>query len=133
MLGEVERQIVNTTDAPRAIGPYSQAVISGNFVFTAGQLGLDPVAGKIVSNDFEQQVRQIMRNLKAILQAAESDLKNVVKFTVFVTDLDNFGLLNQVFGEYFPESAPARSAVQVSSLPLDGLVEIEAIAVKRGK
>lgn len=133
MLGEVERQIVNTTDAPRAIGPYSQAVISGNFVFTAGQLGLDPVAGKIVSNDFEQQVRQVMRNLKAILQAAESDLKNVVKFTVFVTDLDNFGLLNQVFGEYFPESAPARSAVQVSSLPLDGLVEIEAIAVKRGK
>ena len=133
MLGEVERQIVNTTDAPRAIGPYSQAVISGNFIFTAGQLGLDPVAGKIVSNDFEQQVRQIMRNLKAILQAAESDLKNVVKFTVFVTDLDNFGLLNQVFGEYFPESAPARSAVQVSSLPLDGLVEIEAIAVKRGK
>jgi 2-iminobutanoate/2-iminopropanoate deaminase len=133
MLGEVERQIVNTTDAPRAIGPYSQAVISGNFVFTAGQLGLDPVAGKIVSNDFEQQVRQIMRNLKAILQAAGSDLKNVVKFTVFVTDLDNFGLLNQVFGEYFPESAPARSAVQVSSLPLDGLVEIEAIAVKRGK
>lgn len=133
MLGEVERQIVNTTDAPRAIGPYSQAVISGNFIFTAGQLGLDPVAGKIVSNDFEQQVRQIMRNLKAILQAAGSDLKNVVKFTVFVTDLDNFGLLNQVFGEYFPESAPARSAVQVSSLPLDGLVEIEAIAVKRGK
>ncbi|HNZ37811.1 MAG: RidA family protein [Candidatus Marinimicrobia bacterium] len=133
MLGEVGRQIVNTTDAPRAIGPYSQAVISGNFVFTAGQLGLDPVAGKIVSNDFEQQVRQIMRNLKAILQAAGSDLKNVVKFTVFVTDLDNFGLLNQVFGEYFPESAPARSAVQVSSLPLDGLVEIEAIAVKRGK
>ncbi|HOV24592.1 MAG TPA: RidA family protein [Candidatus Marinimicrobia bacterium] len=133
MLGEVGRQIVNTTDAPRAIGPYSQAVISGNFVFTAGQLGLDPVAGKIVSNDFEQQVRQVMRNLKAILQAAGSDLKNVVKFTVFVTDLDNFGLLNQVFGEYFPESAPARSAVQVSSLPLDGLVEIEAIAVKRGK
>lgn len=133
MLGEVGRQIVNTTDAPRAIGPYSQAVISGNFVFTAGQLGLDPVAGKIVSNDFEQQVRQIMRNLKAILQAAGSDLKNVVKFTVFVTDLDNFGQLNQVFGEYFPESAPARSAVQVSSLPLDGLVEIEAIAVKRGK
>ncbi len=133
MVGEVGRQIVNTTDAPRAIGPYSQAVISGNFVFTAGQLGLDPVAGKIVSNDFEQQVRQIMRNLKAILQAAGSDLKNVVKFTVFVTDLDNFGLLNQVFGEYFPESAPARSAVQVSSLPLDGLVEIEAIAVKRGK
>lgn len=130
MLGEVGRQIVNTTDAPRAIGPYSQAVISGNFVFTAGQLGLDPVAGKIVSNDFEQQVRQIMRNLKAILQAAGSDLKNVVKFTVFVTDLDNFGLLNQVFGEYFPESAPARSAVQVSSLPLDGLVEIEAIAVR---
>ena len=130
MLGEVERQIVNTTDAPRAIGPYSQAVISGNFIFTAGQLGLDPVAGKIVSNDFEQQVRQIMRNLKAILQAAGSDLKNVVKFTVFVTDLDNFGLLNQVFGEYFPESAPARSAVQVSSLPLDGLVEIEAIAVR---
>ncbi|HPC37200.1 MAG TPA: Rid family hydrolase, partial [Candidatus Marinimicrobia bacterium] len=78
MLGEVERQIVNTTDAPRAIGPYSQAVISGNFVFTAGQLGLDPVAGKIVSNDFEQQVRQIIRNLKAILQAAGSDLKNVV-------------------------------------------------------
>ena len=130
MLGEVGRQIVNTTDAPRAIGPYSQAVISGNFIFTAGQLGLDPVAGKIVSNDFEQQVRQIMRNLKAILQAAGSDLKNVVKFTVFVTDLDNFGLLNQVFGEYFPESAPARSAVQVNRLPLDGLVEIEAIAVR---
>ncbi|HPC35950.1 MAG TPA: RidA family protein [Candidatus Marinimicrobia bacterium] len=129
MLGEVERKIVNTPNAPRASGPYSQAVISGNFVFTAGQLGLDPITGKIVSDDFKEQVNQVMRNLGAILQAAGTDLKNVVKFTVFVTDLNNFALLNQVFEEYFPESAPARSAVQVSRLPLDGLVEIEAIAV----
>ncbi|MFH1212996.1 MAG: RidA family protein [Candidatus Neomarinimicrobiota bacterium] len=128
MLGKVDRKVIATKNAPIASGPYSQAIVTGKLVFTAGQLPLDPQTNKITAENFEGQLRQVMRNLDAVLLAAGTDLKNVVKFTVFLTDLKNFATLNVVFSEYFPEAAPARSAIQVSRLPLDVLVEIEAIA-----
>jgi 2-iminobutanoate/2-iminopropanoate deaminase len=128
MLGKVDRKVIATEKAPTAAGPYSQAIVSGKLVFTAGQLPLNPVTNKIAAGDFESQLRQVMHNLEAVLQAAGTNLKNVVKFTVFLTDLKNFAALNKVFAEYFPEAAPARSAFQVSRLPLDVLVEIEAVA-----
>lgn len=133
MLGKVNRKVVATKNAPIASGPYSQAIISGNFVFTAGQLPIDPLTGKITAQDFEGQLRQVMHNLSAVLEAAATNLKNVVKFTIFLMDLKNFATLNKVFSEYFQESAPARSAFQVSRLPLDVLIEIEAIAVLEEK
>ncbi len=128
MLGKVDRKVIATEKAPTAAGPYSQAIVSGKLVFTAGQLPLNPVTNKIAAGDFESQLRQVIHNLEAVLQAAGTNLKNVVKFTVFLTDLKNFTTLNKVFSEYFPEAAPARSAFQVSRLPLDVLVEIDAIA-----
>jgi len=128
MLGKVDRRVVDTPNAPRASGPYSQAIISGNLVFTAGQLPLDPQTGKLAAEDFEGQLWQVMHNLAAVLQVAGTDLKNVIKFTVFLSDLTNFSVLNKVFNEYFPKSAPARSVFQASRLPLDVLIEIEAIA-----
>jgi 2-iminobutanoate/2-iminopropanoate deaminase len=130
MLGKVDRKVIATKDAPIASGPYSQAIVSENLVFTAGQLPLDPTTNKIATEDFEGQVRQVLRNLEAVLQAAGSSLRNVVKFTVFLSDLKNFSTLNTVFSEYFPDAAPARSAFQVSRLPLDVLVEIEAVAAR---
>jgi len=130
MLGKVDRKVITTKNAPTASGPYSQAIVSGKLVFTAGQLPLDALTNKIAAEDFEGQLRQVMQNLDAVLQAAGTNLKNVVKFTVFLTDLKNFAILNKVFSEYFPEAAPARSAFQVSRLPLDVLVEIEAVAVR---
>lgn len=129
MLGKVDRKVIVTKNAPTASGPYSQAIVTGKLVFTAGQLPLDPQTNKIVAEDFEGQLRQVMRNLEAVLQAAGSNLRNVVKFTVFLTDLKNFATLNKIFSAYFPEAAPARSAFQVVRLPLDVFVEIEAVAM----
>lgn len=122
------RKIVKTHSAPTAIGPYSQAVISNGMVFTAGQIAINPESGVIESNDLEGQVRQVLDNLSAVLKAAGTSLKNIVKVTVFMIDLNDFAKLNEIFKEYFTEDPPARSAVQVSRLPKDVLVEIEAIA-----
>jgi len=124
----MKREIVNTELAPKAIGPYSQAVISNGFVYTAGQIPMNPKTGKVEASDLEGQVRQVLDNLSAVLEAANSSLKEIIKLTVFMVDLNDFAILNNVFKEYFPEDPPARSAVQVSRLPKDVLVEIEAIA-----
>jgi len=123
-----KRQIIQADNAPRAIGPYSQAVATGEFVFTSGQLPINPVSGQIEVTDFDAQVRQVLNNLSAVLKAAGSDLKKILKCTVFLTDLNTFACLNAVFEEYFPESPPARSAVSVIRLPRDAQLEIEAIA-----
>ncbi|MEE9464336.1 MAG: RidA family protein [Candidatus Neomarinimicrobiota bacterium] len=123
------RTVVRTEQAPAAIGPYSQGICSGNLIFTAGQIPIDPATGKLIEGSFEDQVHRVLRNLEGVLTAAGSSLNQVVKFTVFVTDLGNFSLLNQVFAQYFQEDPPARSAVQVSALPLGAEVEIEAVAV----
>lgn len=124
----MSRKIVQNERLPKPVGPYSHAVVSNGFVFTSGQLPVVPKSGKIEAGDFEGQLRQVLNNLKTVLESSGSDLTKIVKVTVFLVDLNNFAMLNQVFTEYFPKEPAARSAIQVSHLPLDSLVEIEAIA-----
>lgn len=125
----MSREVIATTKAPAAVGPYSQAIKANGFVFTAGQLGLDPATGKLVEGDVTDQARQALKNLQAILEAAGSSLEQVVKVTVFLKDINDFKRVNEVYAEFFKANPPARSAVQVAALPLGGLVEIEAVAV----
>jgi len=125
----MQKQVVVAKDAPKAIGPYSAGVKIGNFVYTAGQLGIDPDSGDFVEGGIEAQTRRALQNLEAVLEAAGSSLENVVKTTVFLRDMNDFVAMNGVYAEFFSENFPARSAVQVARLPNDGAVEIEAIAV----
>lgn len=123
------RAVVATDEAPAAVGPYSQAIWAGDFVFTAGQLGLDPATGKLVEGGIEAQTRQALTNLSAVLAAAGASLAQVVKTTVFLQDIGDFKAMNGVYAQFFAADPPARSAVQAAALPLGGLVEIEAVAV----
>jgi len=123
------KKIVSTEKAPKAIGPYSQAIRTDNLVFTAGQLGLDPATMELVPDGVEAQTRQVLTNLKHVLEAADSGLNYVVKTTVFLQDMADFARMNAVYAEFFPENAPARSTVQVAALPKGGLVEIECVAL----
>jgi len=123
-------KIVSTDAAPPAVGPYSQAVIAGDLIFTAGQLGIDPQAGKLAEG-IEAQTRQALTNLGAILGAAESSLDRVVKATVFLAHMEDFAAMNTVYAEFFPLQPPARSTVEVAQLPRGALVQIEVIALKR--
>jgi len=122
------REVIVTPHAPAAIGPYSQAIRADNFIFTAGQIGLDPASGKLCEG-LEAQTRQALNNLQAILEAAGSSLRNVVKTTIFLTDINQFPTVNAVYGDFFSGNPPARSTVQVAALPLGALIEIEAIAL----
>ena len=119
-------QTINTKNAPQAIGPYSQAKIVGNLVFTSGQIPLN-AKGEIVMNNFESECEQVLINLEAILKASGSSMSNIIKLTVYLTDLSKFNILNDVFDKYFKDSLPARSTLEVSKLPKDSRVEIEAI------
>jgi len=121
------REAVVTTGAPSAVGPYSQGIKANGFVFTAGQLGLDPATGKLVEGDVTDQARRALTNLKAILETAGSGMDRVVKVTVFLKDIGDFKRVNEVYAQFFPAPFPARSAFQVAALPLGGLVEIEAV------
>jgi 2-iminobutanoate/2-iminopropanoate deaminase len=123
-----EKVIIHTQKAPAAIGPYSQAIRVGPFIYTAGQIGLDPATGELVADDIRAQTERVLTNLQAILQAAGSDLAGVVKTTVFLLDMGEFGAMNEVYASLFGESPPARSTVQVSALPRGARVEIEAVA-----
>ena len=123
------KKIVSTTEAPAAVGPYSQAVRVGQFVFTAGQIPLDPKSGQIVSDDIGEQTRRVLDNLTAVLKAENLTFKHIVKTTIFLTDLGDFQTVNEIYGGYFSEVPPARSTVQVSALPKGARVEIECIAV----
>jgi len=123
------KRIVRTEEAPQAIGPYSQAVVAGGFVYTAGQLALDPHTGQLVPGDVRIQTKRVMENIKAILESAGSSLAEVVKTTIFLRDMNDFGAMNEIYGSYFQEDPPARSTVQVAKLPRDGAVEIEAVAL----
>jgi len=125
----IKREIVSTEKAPKAIGPYSAAVKAGNFVFTAGQLGIDPGSGEFVPGGIEAQTKKALENLSAVLDAAGTTLANVVKTTVFLDDMDDFSDMNGIYGQFFTENFPARSAVQAAKLPKGGLVEIEAVAL----
>jgi 2-iminobutanoate/2-iminopropanoate deaminase len=124
-------RVIRTDQAPTPVGPYNQAIAaSGRFLFVAGQIPLDPITGEIVSDDISQQTERVMANLQGILEAAGASWNNVVKTSVFLSDLQNFGAMNQVYARYFPaETAPARACVEVSRLPKDVLVEIDCIAV----
>jgi 2-iminobutanoate/2-iminopropanoate deaminase len=124
-----EKKIVTTDKAPKAIGPYSAGVSTGQLVFTAGQLGMDPATGQLVEGGIQAQTRQALTNLKAVLEAAGSNLSLVVKTTVFLQDIQAFGLMNEVYGQFFTENFPARSAFQVAALPKGAAVEIEAVAI----
>lgn len=124
----MSKEIISTKNAPNAVGPYSQAVVTGNMVFTAGQIALDPATGKLLADDITIQTEQVLKNLTAVLTAAGSSLENVVKCTVFLKDMAEFAAMNAVYGQFFNENPPARSAVQAAALPLGARVEIEAIA-----
>jgi len=124
----MNKQIIATDQAPAAVGPYSQAVQFGDFVFTAGQLGIVPGTGDFAGADIQSQTRQALENLAAVLEAGGSCLKHVIKVTVFLQDIEEFSQMNEVYAEFFSEDPPARSAVQVAALPLGGRVEIEAVA-----
>ena len=119
---------ITAKDAPEAIGPYSHAVRSGPLCFTSGQIPVDPSTGSLVEDDITAQTRQVLANLRTVLEAAGLGLKDVVKTTVYLKDMSEFPILNAIYAEYFGEHAPARSTIQVAALPLDCRVEIEAVA-----
>lgn len=123
------KKIVSTTEAPAAVGPYSQAVRIGPMLFTAGQIPLDPQSGQIVSENIAEQTRRVLDNLTAVLRAEKMDFSNIVKTTVFMTNLGDFTTMNEVYASYFKDEPPARSTVQVSALPKGAQVEIEVVAV----
>ena len=120
---------VSTEHAPKAIGPYSQAVLSHGFAFLSGQIPLDPGSGQVVDGDVTAQTERVIQNLKAVLEASGSSLQEVVKTTVFLTDMRDFAKMNEVYARYFGENSPARSTVEVARLPRDVRVEIDCIAV----
>jgi 2-iminobutanoate/2-iminopropanoate deaminase len=124
-----QRHVVATKEAPAAVGPYSQGIATGQLVFTAGQIPINPATGKIEATTIEDQTRQVLRNVDAVLRAAGSGLHKVVKMTVFMTDLGDFKAMNGVYAEFFPSEPPARSAVQVVALPLGVQIEMEAVAL----
>lgn len=125
----MEKEVIHTDSAPGVVGPYSQGVRAGGFIFTAGQIALDPVSGKMVGATIEEQTRRVLENLKAVLEAAGSGMHKVVKTTVFITDMSKFAAMNAVYTEYFSAPYPARSTLPMASLPLGGLVEIECVAI----
>lgn len=126
---KVDKRIIQTEMAPKAIGPYSQAIQAGSFLFLSGQIPLDPKTGELVKGDIRQQTKQVLENLKGILNSQRLEMKDVVKVTIFLKDIGNFSQVNEVYATYFPSSPPARSTVEVARLPRDAEVEMEAIAL----
>lgn len=126
----MEREIVYTDNAPQAIGPYVQAQVIGDLVFTSGQIPLVPATGELIT-EIKAATKQSLENIKAILEEAGSSLDDVVKTVVFIKNMDDFALVNEVYGQYFVNNKPARSCVEVARLPKDALIEIEAIAVRK--
>lgn len=126
------RTIVSTDNAPAAIGPYSQAVVSGGLVFTAGQIPLDPASGELVGGGVAAETEQVLRNLSAVLDAAGSGLDRVIKTTVYLADMGDFVAMNEVYGRFFPQQPPARAAIQAAALPKGVRVEIDCVAAVDG-
>lgn len=125
------KKIINTEKAPAPIGPYNQAVLSGNTLFTSGQIALDPVTGELVLDSVEAETKQVMENLKAVLEEANMTFENIVKTSIFISDMGNFARINEVYGSYFnAATAPARETVEVANLPKYVNVEISAIAIR---
>jgi 2-iminobutanoate/2-iminopropanoate deaminase len=126
----MQRTIVTTANAPAAIGPYSQAVWAGDYLFCSGQIPLDPATGNLIPGGIVEQTRQVLTNLQAVLRSQNLDLDRVVKTTVFLADLAHFPAMNEVYAKYFASAPPSRSTIQVARLPKDALVEIEAVACR---
>ncbi len=126
----MQRERITTPHAPAAIGPYSQAIAVGDFVFASGQIPLDPQTGQVIEGDVQAQTRQVLTNLASVLEQGGSSLVRVVKTTVFLSTMENFAAMNEVYAEFFTGEPPARSTVAVAGLPRSALVEIEAIAVR---
>lgn len=126
-----KKKAVETADAPKPGAPYSQAIIAGDFVFSAGQIGLNPQTGKLVEGGTEAEAVQVLKNLEAVLKAADSDFDNVVKTTIFLADINDFAKVNEIYARYVKAPFPARSTVQVAKLPRDARIEIEVTALKR--
>lgn len=126
----MEKKIINTNNAPAPIGPYNQAVSFGNMLFISGQIALDPTTGELVQGDVKAEAQQVMKNLEAILKEAGMDFSNVIKTTIFLMDMQQFAVVNEVYGTYFTDNAPARETVQVAGLPKGVKVEISMIAGK---
>ena len=124
------KKVISTANAPQAIGPYSQAIEAGGFVFVSGQIPLIPTTGELVEGSVEVQTARVLENLKAILEAAGASLEDVVKTTVYITNMDDFAKVNGIYGQYFQENPPARVCVEVSKLPKGALVEIDVIAAR---
>ena len=131
-LNQMSKEIISTKNAPQAIGPYSQAVKTGNLMFISGQIPLNPETGDLVSGSIEDEANQVLNNIKSICEAAGNSLEDIVKITIFLTDLDNFSSVNEVMKEHFSEPYPARATIEVSGLPLGVNVEIEAIVSTNG-
>ncbi len=126
----LDKDVISTESAPAAIGPYSQAIRVGNTIYLAGQIAIDPTAGKMIEGDIEEQTNQVLKNIQAVLDAAGFLIEDVVQSKLFLSDLNNYAAMNKVYGSYFTKTPPARAAVQVARLPLDALVEIMVTAVK---
>ena len=125
----MKKNVIHTDKAPKAIGPYSQAIRTDSMVYTAGQIGLDPTTGEMIGGTVEEQTRQALTNLRNVLEAAGSSLDQVVKTTVFLKDMNDFAKMNPIYAEFFGENPPARSTIAVAGLPKGGLVEIEVVAL----
>jgi len=123
------REVIQTDKAPRAIGPYAQAIKADGFLFTSGQIALDPTTGKLIDGDISAQTRRVLENLKAVLEAGGSSLDRVVRATVYLTDLSTFSTMNEIYAEYLGHTRPARSTVGVAALPLGASVEIDLVAI----
>jgi 2-iminobutanoate/2-iminopropanoate deaminase len=126
---DMTKKVIQTEKAPKAIGPYSQAIQAGNFLFLSGQIPLDPKTGELVKGDIRKQTQQVLENIKGILVSQGLGMENVVKVTIFLKDIANFNQVNEVYATYFPSSPPARSTVEVAKLPRDAEIEIEALAI----
>ena len=128
-MGETMREVVSTDGAPKAIGPYSQAIRAAGFIFTSGQVAIDPATQQVITGDVAAQTDRVLKNLAAVLAAAGSSLHKVVRTTVFLKNMGDFAAMNEVYGRYFTQAPPARSTVEVARLPKDVLVEIDVIAL----
>jgi 2-iminobutanoate/2-iminopropanoate deaminase len=125
----VKKKVIQTEKAPKAIGPYSQAIQAGNFLFLSGQIPLDPKTGELVKGDIRKQTQQVLENIKGVLESQGLGMEDIVKVTIFLKDIGNFNQVNEVYATHFPSSPPARSTVEVAKLPRDADIEIEAIAL----
>ncbi|MCI0399262.1 MAG: RidA family protein [Chloroflexi bacterium] len=125
----MQKETIHTTNAPAVVAAYSQAIRVGEFIYTAGQIALDPASGNLISGDVAAQTERVIRNLQAVLEAAGSSLDHVVKTTVFLQDLAHFKTMNEVYGRFFTQKPPARTTIQAAALPLGALVEIETVAI----